>query len=179
MEKLMDVKEAIRKSMDIAIACYTSKCKLDHDPDTRNALKQKGFTIMHVTHSTIKFFEDREDVRVRVLVLHMNEYAKLYTHCPLAMECAVCTTTYVIRDVPLIVIAIVGPCITAFDTLVRSMSPYINKDLKRMTDALDVANDTIKQLRLDLKAFRSMKRKEKKKNAIPPPAYIDERPPDF
>ena len=72
------------------------------------------------------------------------------------------------------------------------MKPFVNykdshandieKKMKKQCDLLKTAEDTIQQLRLDLKEFRSMRRnlkKKMKKNLVEPPAYEEERPPGF
>ena len=59
-----------------------------------------------------------------------------------------------------------------FKLCVKLMPPYVDNDMAKL-------QDTIKQLKLELKVFRNQQKRNKKKHLAPPPVYIDERPPDL
>jgi hypothetical protein len=175
----MDIVSTIKKLMASAVICYHSKCK-DHDSGLYALFEQKGFVLGHVVHKTLTRVDDPTvKLDTRVLVMTISEFAKLHSHCPRVLSYITLTSMPPVHVNPVVAIMLLGQDMVDFDYFIESSMSYVHKDTKRLTDTLNTANDTIKQLRLELKGFRSMKKKERKRNAIPPPAYIDEHPPGF
>ncbi len=176
----MDLYELVTKLQDNALDCYRVNCKIHVDEKINDMFRQKGYILGHVTSNTIRpqsNTESNKEIHVRAYVLLINEFAKLCSQCTSTIECLTFTTIANIRGVHVIAFTVIGKQIAIFDKAIRDSTVYINKEVTRMTSLLDTANDTIKQLRLELKEFRSKAKKDRKRNSIPPPVYLDERPP--
>jgi len=185
----MEATKAVKELLNEAVDKYEAGCNPIHGSEMRGRFKRKGFDVVYISESF--FVSKAYDVvlPICVLVFDVNEYAKLCTHCHSLVKLAVCGISTDARGSMVIAIAVIGSSILEFDDTLRSMCAYIDQlsdsankqqiESQRTKVALDRANDTIKELRQELRAFRSIKKKEKKMNVIPPPEYKDERPPDF
>ena len=108
-----------------------------------------------------------------------TEYAKLITHCTLLYNDVTSVVTALIRGQLMSAITLICDDIEDFDKTITSMDVYTNKETERFMKQLQTADDTIKALCLELKAFRRSEKKQNKKDRIPPPAYTDACPPEI
>jgi len=186
----MSVSRPLTEMLNEAIDSYESGRKQVRGIETREILKRKGFVVAYISEGFLLSKDGTDDtIPVYILIFNVNEYAKLCAHSHQVVKCSMCGITTESKGTMIVTIAILGWSIIEFVCLIKSMTPYVEKsdyvdkqhqiDLQRAKVAIDKANDTIKELRQELKAFRALRKKEKKKDAIQPPPYIDERPPDF
>ena len=186
----MSISRPLTEMLNEAIDSYESGRKQVRGIETQEILKRKGFVVAYISEGFLLSKDDTDDtIPVYILIFNVNEFAKLCAHSHQVVKCSICGITTVSKGTMIVTIAILGWSIIEFDRLIKSMTPYVEKsdyadkqhqiDSQRAKVAIDKANDTIKELRQELKAFRTLRKKEKKKDAIQPPPYIDERPPDF
>ena len=145
----------------------------------------KNLDIEYIARAAIEIHDvnKMKTKRVFVLIMRLDEFGKLSEHCPefISIVRLSVTKTYKQRKIMSAVVIKVKHLKKLID-LFRSMEPYSHEIEKKMQTKLKTADNTIKQLRLDLKEFRSMRRninKKMKKNLEKPPEYEDERPPGF
>ena len=173
------VRNSVSQFINDTIERYRDNSNIAIDSALYLMFKRKGINCSYVFEGMMNPIPEC-GIKLRAIILTLDEYTKMCTSCPTIVSYTRCSITTLVHSIPMITYVLIGKSyIALFDKLIKSMNPYINKDINRLTSALATANDTISQLRIELKTFRSAKKKERKKLAKPPPEYIDERPPDF
>jgi hypothetical protein len=163
---------------DMALDCYAKKCsKKHHFSDMHDKFKIKGFVIDHISNNTI--MRNKKEVAAQVIVMTTTEFAKLLTHCTPLYNTMECIYTIPVRRQAMTAVTLVDGGIKKFEKLITLMDVYINKETEQFVKQIQTADNTIKELRLELKAFRQTEKKQRKKDRIPPPAYIDAYPPEI
>ena len=173
------IKKNVLQLTKDAIERFSVNSTIAIDSTLNNMFEQKGFKLSYILDKSMILIPGHA-IKLRAIVLTVDEYAKLCNNQPLIVRYTSCSVVNIVHSIPVIAYVLIGKdYIAEFDKLIKSMNPYTNKDVKRLTRELAIANETISQLRLELKTFRSAKKNERKKLAKPPPEYIDDRPPDF
>jgi len=173
------VRNSVTQFISDTIERYRDSSNIAIDSAIYLMFKRKGIDCSYVFEGRIDPIPGC-DIKLRAIILTLDEYTKMCNSSPTIVSYTRCSTITLVNSIPMITYVLIGKSyIALFDKLIKSMNPYINKDVHRLTSSLAIANDTISQLRIELKTFRSAKKKERKKLAKPPPEYIDERPPDF
>ncbi len=110
---------------------------------------------------------------VIVIITPFSEYAKLITHSNQVLACIQMPVIISTKGTHIAALVLKDAyTIADFIQAIDKMKPWVDKDAKSVNSQLLLANDTIKELRSELKTFRVQAKKKKKFEQQPPPAYI-------
>lgn len=202
----MSSRLAYINAIDIAFRCYETKCKVcgPRHVEWYELFKQKGFELLHTSTNGIrltvpdKYKSDTDDddsdssesdydleskictgpLEIQTYVFKTSEFGRLMSHCNTLHNSIEVSDNKIARKCMITAVLTVGKCIDTFHKLIKSMNVYKDNECVKLTKLLLTSEDTIRQLRLELKSFRSTQKRQRKKLELPPPVYIEPAHPD-